>query len=81
MPKKPSKPLDPGYGVSAKKMKDLLNPKKPSKADLKPTPRTKVSPMPTLSEQQRQEKALADLMKKRAAESKKTGSWPNYYTN
>ena len=41
-PKKPTKsakPLDPGYGVSPKKMKELLNPKKPTKADLKPTPR------------------------------------------
>ena len=81
MPKKPSKPIDPGYGVSPKKLKEMLTPKKPTKADLKPTPRTKVAPMPTLSAQQKQEKALADLMKQRAAESKKTGSWPNYYTN
>lgn len=27
------------------------------------------------------EKALAELMKKRAKEAKKTGSWPNYNTN
>jgi len=46
-----------------------------------PTPKAKVSPMPTNSEAKKQEKALADLMKKRAAASKKTGSWPNYYTN
>jgi hypothetical protein len=29
----------------------------------------------------KQEKALKKLMKKRAAEAKKTGSWPNYGTN
>ena len=80
-PTKSAKPLDPGYGVSAKKMKELLNPKKPTKADMKPTPRTKVSPMPTLSAQKQQEKALDELMKRRAAESKRTGMWPNGYTN
>ena len=57
-------------------------PKKPTPT---PTPKaktkTKVSPMPSTAEEKRQAKALADLMKKRAAESKKTGSWPNYYTN
>ena len=42
----PNKKLDPGYGVSTKKMKKLLSPKKPTKADLKPTPRTSVSPKP-----------------------------------
>jgi uncharacterized protein (DUF849 family) len=44
-------------------------------------PKVKVSPMPTLSAQQKQDKALKDLMKKREAESKKTGLYPNYYTN
>jgi hypothetical protein len=29
----------------------------------------------------KQEKALKELMKKRAKEAKKTGSWPNYGTN
>jgi hypothetical protein len=29
----------------------------------------------------KQEKALKKLMKNRAAEAKKTGSWPNYNTN
>jgi hypothetical protein len=29
----------------------------------------------------KQEKALKDLIKKREAEAKKTGSWPNYGTN
>ena len=53
----------------------------------KPTPKptlkskVKVAPMPTLSEEQKQKKALAELMKKRAAEAKKTGNWPNYNTN
>jgi hypothetical protein len=48
-----------------------------------PTPKikAKVAPMPTLSAQQQQEKALADLMKRRAATSKRTGMWPNGYTN
>ena len=44
-------------------------------------PKVKVAPMPTLSTQQKQDKALSDLMKKRAKESKKTGLWPNYGTN
>jgi hypothetical protein len=46
-----------------------------------PTVKTKVAPMPTLTEAQKQDKALKDLMKKREAVAKKTGSWPNYYTN
>lgn len=52
-----------------------------AKATSTPKPKVKVAPMPTLSAQQKQDKALADLMKKREAEAKKTGSWPNYYTN
>lgn len=47
----------------------------------KPTSKVKVAPMPTLTEEQKQKKALAELMKKRAAEAKKTGNWPNYNTN
>jgi hypothetical protein len=47
----------------------------------KATPKAKVAPMPTLSAQKQQEKALADLMRKRAATSKRTGLWPNGYTN
>jgi hypothetical protein len=43
-------------------------------------PMRKIAKLPQ-SEQARMEKALADLMKKRAAESKRTGMWPNYYTN
>lgn len=52
---------------------------------MKPTPapkiKAKVAPMPNNSEAKKQEKALADLMKKRAAAAKKTGNWPNYGTN
>lgn len=55
-------------------------PKKPTPTP-KPKTKVKVAPMPTLSAQQKQDKALADLMKKREKEAKKTGSWPNYYTN
>ena len=55
-------------------------PKKPTPTP-KAKPKTKVSPMPTMSAQKQQEKALADLMKRRAAESKRTGMWPNGYTN
>jgi hypothetical protein len=43
-------------------------------------PMRKISRLPK-SEQARMEKALADLMKKRAEEAKRTGSWPNYRTN
>jgi hypothetical protein len=32
-------------------------------------------------EQQRQDKALRDLMKKREMEAKRTGNWNNYGTN
>jgi hypothetical protein len=43
-------------------------------------PMRKIARLPQ-SEQARMEKALADLMKKRAEEAKRTGSWPNYKTN
>jgi hypothetical protein len=46
-----------------------------------PTPKPRVAPMQSMTEAQRQEKALKDLMKKRQAEAKKTGIWPNYGTN
>ncbi len=54
---------------------------KASKATPSPAPRTRVAPMQTMTEAQRQEKALKELMKKRQAEAKKTGMWPNYGTN
>jgi hypothetical protein len=42
----------------------------------------KPKPKPTPSTwAQRQKKAEADLLKKRKAESKRTGTWPNYGTN
>ena len=43
-------------------------------------PMRKIARLPQ-SEQARMEKALSDLMKKRAEEAKRTGSWPNYKTN
>jgi len=46
-----------------------------------PAPRTRTAPMQSSVEQKRQEKALKDLMAKREAESKRTGRYPNYYTN
>jgi len=45
-----------------------------------PTLKARVAPLP-MTEQQKQDKALKDLMKKRAEVSKKTGMWPNYGTN
>jgi len=47
----------------------------------KPTATPKPKATPTLTWQQKQQKAEADLRKKRHAEAKRTGSWPNYYTN
>ena len=51
------------------------------KATPSPASKTRVAPMQSMTEQQRQDKALKDLMKKRAETAKKTGVWPNYYTN
>ena len=65
VPKKKIKNLDPKFGVGVV----------PGEG-----PMRKIAKLPQI-EQARMEKALADLMKKRAAESKRTGSWPNYYTN
>jgi len=66
------------YDVPKKKIKNL-DPKfsvtVPGEGPIR-----KIAKLPK-SEQARMEKALADLMKKRAAESKRTGMWPNYYTN
>lgn len=43
---------------------------------------TPATPKPTPSTwEQKQKKAEADLKKKRQADAKKYGSWPNYYTN
>jgi len=46
-----------------------------------PTAKPRVAPMQSMTEAQRQDKALKDLMKKREAQAKKTGIWPNYGTN
>jgi hypothetical protein len=47
----------------------------------KPTSTTRIAPMQSKEEQKRQDKALADLMKKREMEAKRTGNWNNYGTN
>jgi len=44
----------------------------------KPTPKPTATKKAPISPA---EKALNDLMKQRKAQSKKNGSWPNYYTN
>ena len=81
------RPSAPQYGLKKKatptpKPKDTVK-RQVGKPKAIPTlkPNVKVAPMPTLSEEQKQDKALAELMKKRAAEAKKTGNWPNYRTN
>ena len=52
---------------------------------VKPTPKATATPKPKVTSnptwQQQQKKAEAELLKKRKAESKKKGSWPNYGTN
>jgi hypothetical protein len=45
------------------------------------TPIVRIAPMQSKTEQQKQDKALRDLQKKREAVAKKTGVWPNYGTN
>ena len=45
------------------------------------TSKSRIAPMQSTAEQKRQDKALKDLMAKRAAEAKRTGLYPNYYTN
>lgn len=48
----------------------------------KPTPKaTAKATAKPMTEAQRQAKAMENLMKKRKAVSKKTGTWPNYKTN
>ena len=60
-----------------------MTPKKPTpKATAKATAKTNAKPKPKpMTEAQRQAKAMDDLMKKRKAVAKKTGTWPNYGTN
>lgn len=54
---------------------------KASLATPTPKPTVRVAPMQSMTEAQKQDKALKDLMKKRQAQAKKTGVWPNYGTN
>jgi hypothetical protein len=85
---KSDKQLADAFGMSAsdfKKVKkqivsDMTKPKATAKATPKATPKATVKPKP-MTEAQKQKKAMDDLMKKRKAVSKKTGSWPNYNTN
>jgi hypothetical protein len=56
----------------------------PSKPKTSPSAMPRVAtpkPTPTLTWQQKQRKAEADLLKKRRAEARQNRSWPNYYTN
>jgi hypothetical protein len=52
---------------------------------VKPTPKATATPKPKVTSnptwQKQQKKAEAELLKKRKADAKKYGSWPNYYTN
>jgi len=67
---------DPNY------IKSMTSKSKPTAApSASPTSKPRIAPMQSMTEQQRQEKALKDLMNKRAAVAKKTGMWPNYGTN
>jgi hypothetical protein len=60
-----------------KSIKDVAVPVKGlSKENAKSTAKPKA-----MTEAQKQAKAMDKLMAKRRAESKKTGSWPNYNTN
>ena len=64
--------------VSAPKAKAASKPT--PKATTKAAPKATAKPKP-MTEAQKQAKAMDKLMAKRKAESKKTGSWPNYNTN
>jgi hypothetical protein len=52
----------------------------PKKPTPKATAKATTKPKPTAAEL-REAKAMKDLMAKRKAVAKKTGSWPNYHTN
>ena len=63
-------------------MKKKATPSPKPTATKKATPKPKATPTASPSTwAQRQRKAEADLLKKRQAESKRTGTWPNYGTN
>ena len=52
---------------------------------VKPTPKATTVPKPKVTSnptwEKQQKKAEAELLKRRQAEAKRTGSWPNGYTN
>jgi hypothetical protein len=52
---------------------------------VKPTPKSTATPKPKVTSnptwQQQQKKAEAELLKRRQTDAKRTGSWPNGYTN
>lgn len=65
-----------------KGLKKMSLDKTAAKASPTAMPRVaKPKPTPTLTWEQKQRKAEADLLKKRRAEARRTGSWPNGYTN
>jgi uncharacterized membrane protein (UPF0182 family) len=59
----------------------MFNEKAKPTATPTPTAKTRIAPMQSKDEAKRQEKALAELMKKRQMEAKRTGNWNNYGTN
>ena len=75
----PTKPTVPGIKKSNLDQK-AKNPQGLTKANLD-SPKPRIAAMQSMTEQQRQEKALAELMKKRQMEAKRTGNWNNYGTN
>jgi hypothetical protein len=82
---KKAAPKKSGNGSNTKPFNSkLMTPKEltglPKKSTAKATPKATAKPKP-MTEAQKQAKAMDKLMAKRKAESKKTGSWPNYNTN
>jgi adenosylmethionine-8-amino-7-oxononanoate aminotransferase len=83
---KSDKQMADAFGMSVsdfKKVKkqivsDMTKPKVTAKVTAKTNAKPKPKPK---TEAQRQAKAMDDLMKKRKAVAKKTGTWPNYGTN
>jgi hypothetical protein len=57
-----------------------MMPGTPKKPTPKATAKATTKPKPTAAEV-REAKAMKDLMAKRKAVAKKTGTWPNYNTN
>ena len=59
----------------------MMNQKAKPQATPTATAKTRIAPMQSKDEAKRQEKALAELMKKRQMEARRTGNWNNYGTN